>query len=113
MVPEPVDTEDSIKDELTEALKTSFYIGITPDIFWLMTPWQFGVCCKAYNEKSEFRHNQDAYMMWNNAMLSRWGGKKKFPSLDQFTTGSKKQVKAIDEAAIINALKFHNSALKE
>ena len=115
MVSTDIPAPEEIKDGIAEALKTAFYIGLSPDLFWCITPWQFGVCISAYNEKIEFRHNQDAFMMWNNAVLQRWGGKRAppFPALNQFTTGYKKQVNWIDEAAIIERMKAHNNSLKE
>jgi len=115
VVSETDTTPEEIKDHIEEALKTAFYIGLSPEIFWPLTPWQFNVCVAAHNEKAEFQHNQDAYMMWNNAVLQRWGGKNAppFPALSQFKAGDKKQVNWIDEAAIIERMKAYNNSLRE
>jgi hypothetical protein len=39
-------------DAIKEALKLGFVIGITPDVFWKLTPWQFKCCIDAYTLKN-------------------------------------------------------------
>ncbi len=75
-------------------------MGLSPDIFWTLTPYQFNLCAAAHNEKTQYDHNMTAWGMWTNAMLTGVSGKK-FPPLKKFLFGyNESQDKRIDEDEI-------------
>jgi hypothetical protein len=78
-------------------------IGVDPQVFWGLTPWQFSLCVEAYSKKQEQEHDHKAWLMWHGAVLGRV---QKMPPLSDFTSG-KKNVKRIDEHAIIARLKAY------
>jgi hypothetical protein len=77
-------------------------VGIKPAEFWDLTPWQFRCCLEAYGEMTEHRHNREVWLAWHQVAFARC---KKMPDLK--TLLSKKEMKGIDEAAIIARLKAY------
>jgi hypothetical protein len=72
---------------------------LSPDVFWRLTPWQFGLCLQANQEKQKY----DRWLMWNTAALHRID---KLPPLAE-VMGDKKPVKGIDERAIKERMKAY------
>lgn len=73
-----------------------------------MTPWQFGLCLKAYQEKKEAEHDSNVWFMWHSEAIARI---KKLPPMNDFLSG-KKPVKVIDENAIIARLKAYQKRVE-
>lgn len=96
---------------IKEAFKLSFVIGISPDVFWTLTPWQFGCCIEAYEKRFEQNHNHDVWVMWHGEALQRT---KKLPRLvDMLKDSDKKEVQGIDEAGIIDRLKAYKEKMEK
>lgn len=74
-----------------------------------MTPFQFKCCVEAYADAQISKHNQKVWFMWHGAALARV---KEMPSIKKFFTSDKKQVKHIDETAIIARMKAYNQRLE-
>ncbi len=93
----------------------AFRVGIDPDSFWRMTPWQFALCVRAESMQREDDHDQKAWIMYHGAILQRWSGKKKFPDLAEFLSGAKrkKAVSGIDENAIISRLRAYKDQFRK
>lgn len=98
----------------------AFTIGIDPQYFWGMTPYQFKLCLDGWNDRRTAEFNDAAWMMWHNAYLSR-AQFEEFPKIEDFMQGEdkdidKKQndVPIADKNVIITAMKRYNEEyLKE
>ena len=85
----------------------SFRAGISPEVFWSLTPWQLSVCLGAYSEKLEQEHDHNVWIMWHGAVLHRVN---KLPPMTDFLSG-KKTSKGIDERAIMARLRAYQNAV--
>lgn len=89
-------------------------MGMQPDIFWRITPWQFRVCLDGYRERVEQNRRAVTWQIWHTEALQR---QKKMPSLQDMLDarkpddGPKKEVPTIDENAIIGRMKAYNARL--
>lgn len=86
-------------------------MGLSPDIFWNMTPWQFNCYSRGYAKSVEQKHDGDAWMMWHSELLRRES--KQMRPLKDFlfkNISIKKQSKKIDEADIVRRLNKHQKA---
>lgn len=88
-------------------------IGISPDVFWTMTPWQFHLCIGASIEKYRQEHEHSVWLIWHSEALART---KKLPPLKDLlktVEDDKKEVPKVDEAAIIGRFKAYNDRLSK
>lgn len=60
-------------------LKTALYIGIDYSLFWQLTPYEYGIYLKNYNEKSQIEEENNISMAWLTAKLLR---AEKIPALE-------------------------------
>jgi hypothetical protein len=67
--------------------------GYEPDDFWNRTLLEIGIFMRAFQGRMEREQHGRAWQAWHMAVLSRWDGRKKFPSFEVFA-GTKKQAKA-------------------
>ena len=77
---------DKPESQITRAYKLAFRIGIDPQTFWKLTPWQFYKAFEAYNEQREYDHDQQVWIMYHGALLQR---AKKMPNMNVFMSKSK------------------------
>ena len=75
-----------------------------------MTPCQFYTIFKTFSKTKEEEHDHSAWIMWHGALLPKL---KKMPELKIFLSSDKKQVKRIDEVAIMARLKAYQKRVKE
>ena len=92
-------------------------IGLQPESFWSITPWQFSVCLKAAMKVAKSKFDDMAWSVWHTEALAR---SKKLPRLKEFISASevsetndeKNKVRNIDEGAIIARLRGYNKQLE-
>jgi len=83
-------------------------IGISEDTFWKQTPYKTKLHMQAFQERWKMQHNHDAWMMWHGALLSIPVKGKPTPLKNFLVTDDKKEVKLIDESAILTRFKRYN-----
>ncbi len=81
-------------------------MGLSPDVFWKMTPWQFSVCMEAFEKKRDAERDYDLSIAWH---IAAFGRAKKLPSLKEII---RKPKKGIDETEILARLKAYNKRLE-
>lgn len=94
---------------MADAFQVAFEVGIPPNLFWGMTPWQLGRCISGYTKRKKSQNDFDTWLMWHGAVLQR---AQKIPPLSEFIQ-EKKPIKKIDEAAIMARLKAYSRRFKE
>jgi len=73
-----------------------------------MTPYQLKLCLDSYEDKIKADHENDLWIMWHSAALARC---RDMPTLRHFL-GKEKEVKGVDEHAIMARLKAYSSRYK-
>lgn len=80
-------------------------LGVSPDQFWNLTPFAFGLIMKAQNKKLHNDFDTIKYHAWHVAAFTR---AKKMPSFKEFIKPLNDQPeKGINEAGIKAALKAY------
>lgn len=82
---------------MAEGIVTAGLLGIPLTDFWKMTPYQLRIISEAYHEKSIHEYNQQASLMYYNAIIPL---SKKVPPLSDFLYEKNKKKAIIDEDAI-------------
>lgn len=92
--------------------------GVSPVDFWQLTPYQTNLVLEAFGDKRIMAHNDSAWMMWHNALLSRIQSEK-FPPLKDFIRHDKpvneeqNNMPIVDKNAIIARMKAHNQQIEK
>lgn len=81
-------------------------IKLSPETFWNITPWQFGLLVDASVKQKEDDHDHWAWLMYHNAVIPMM---KRTPLLDRFLSRAKKPVKGFDENAMLTFLKGYQA----
>lgn len=89
---------------------TAFEIGVRPDDFWNMTPFEFKLCLHGYSKVIKHKSEMTRWEVWHGAWLQRC---KDFPSWKKFgNIIPKNTVRGIDENAIKDGLKAYQAQKK-
>ena len=64
-------SESSRKSRISEAYKTAVKVGVSPDVFWRLTPFQTTLMVQAFNEKHREEVKHDLWRAWHTGAFSR------------------------------------------
>lgn len=86
-------------------------VGIAPETFWQITPWQQKLLSEAHGELQAAKHENILWQVWHTACFSRM---KKLPEYkDLFKRSKRGSAPNIDQGAIMARLKAYSKRYKE
>lgn len=85
-------------------------IGVSPEVFWTLTPYQFGLCMRGYEERERRQHDAAIWVGWHTAAFQK---SKRLPPLKDYLSSSKKRMQGVDEDAIMARLKAYQKRVND